>query len=101
MWAPFVVVVGPFGDRRSGVIEAEEQGFVEELVAHAAVEALQRILNYALARIPRLAKVTDGARRPKIDPLPTPQTSPPAPAGFPPAPLKRDGDGSKNRIYSA
>ena len=49
MWAPFVVVVGPFGDRRSGVIEAEEQGFVEELVAHAGVEALAKAVLHRLA----------------------------------------------------
>src|SRR3954470_4105436 len=50
MWAPFVVVVSPFGDRRSGMIEAEEQGFVQEFVAHAAVEALAEAVLHGLAR---------------------------------------------------
>lgn len=34
-----VVIVGPFGDAVAGVIEAAEQGFIEKLVAHPAVEA--------------------------------------------------------------
>jgi len=39
-----VVVVGPFGDCRAGVVEPEEQRFIQELIAHAPVEALAEAL---------------------------------------------------------
>ena len=39
MRALAVVVVGPSRNFGLGVIEAEEQGFVEKLIAHPAVEA--------------------------------------------------------------
>ena len=34
-----VVVADPIRNLRAGLIEAEEQGFVEQLVAHPAIEA--------------------------------------------------------------
>ena len=42
MRTPVVVVIGPIGDAGSGVIEAEEQGFIEELIPHPAVELSQK-----------------------------------------------------------
>src|SRR3954451_8227859 len=49
MWPRRVVVVDPFGKRAAGVVEAEEQALVEELVAHAAVEALDVAVLHGLA----------------------------------------------------
>lgn len=40
MRSRIVEVLPPFGDGASGVVEAEEQALVQELVAHSAVEAL-------------------------------------------------------------
>jgi hypothetical protein len=34
-----IVVADPIRNLRAGLIEAEEQGFVEQLVAHPAIEA--------------------------------------------------------------
>lgn len=33
-----IVIVRPFGNGAAGVIEAEEQAFIEQLVAHATVD---------------------------------------------------------------
>jgi hypothetical protein len=33
-----IAVLGPRGDDAAGMIEAEEHAFVQELVAHAAIE---------------------------------------------------------------
>lgn len=38
MWPEIVVIVGPLGDGAAGVIEAKEQAFVEQFVAHPTVE---------------------------------------------------------------
>ena len=38
--APVVVVVDPIRDAASGVIEAEEQGFIEKLISHPTVKTL-------------------------------------------------------------
>ena len=47
---PTLVVIGnPGRDGRSGVIEAEEQRLVQELVAHAPVEALADAVLHRLA----------------------------------------------------
>lgn len=40
MWTVIVVVDDPTSDRRSGMVEVAEQGLVEELIPHAAVERL-------------------------------------------------------------
>ena len=45
-----VVVLDPVGDQGAGVIEAVEQGFVQELVAHAPVEALDEAVLHRFAR---------------------------------------------------
>ena len=39
MWPCGVVVFDPFGNDFPGLVEAEEQGLIEELVAHLAIEA--------------------------------------------------------------
>ena len=41
MWARSIEVVDPFGDRLTGVVEAEEQGFVQQLVSHATLKLSQ------------------------------------------------------------
>jgi len=61
---PAVIEGGrPAGDRRFGVGEREEQRLVEELVAHAPVEALDESV---LGRLPRLdvMPIDLGRRRP-------------------------------------
>src|SRR4051794_15341256 len=45
-----VVVVDPFRDPRLGVVETEEQTLVEQLVAHAPVEALAKAVLHRFAR---------------------------------------------------
>lgn len=50
MRAFVVVIVRPSPDRRFGVIEPEEQRFVEQFVAHATVEALAKAVLHGLAR---------------------------------------------------
>ena len=50
MRALAVVVVGPVRDPGAGVIEAEEQGFVEKLVAHPAVEAFTKAVLHRFSR---------------------------------------------------
>jgi hypothetical protein len=50
MRALVVVVVDPISDLGPGVIVAEEQGFVEKLVAHFAVEALAKAVLHRLVR---------------------------------------------------
>ena len=50
VWTPVVVIIGPIGDAGSGVIEAEEQGFIEKLVPHPAIEALTEAVLHRLAR---------------------------------------------------
>src|SRR3954468_7845584 len=47
---PVVVVVDPIRDAASGVIEAEEQGFIEKLISHPAVETLAKAVLHGLAR---------------------------------------------------
>ena len=46
---PDIVVVGdPFGDEAAGVRQPEKQGLVEELVPHAAIEALAEAILHRL-----------------------------------------------------
>lgn len=45
-----VVVVRPGGNLRPGMVEAEEQALVQELVTHPAVEALAIGVLHRLAR---------------------------------------------------
>jgi hypothetical protein len=45
-----VVVAGPIGNLGAGVIEAEEQGFVEKFVPHPAIEAFTEAVLYRFAR---------------------------------------------------
>ena len=44
-----VVIIGPIGDAGSGVIEAEEQGFVEKLISHPAVKTLAEAVLHGFA----------------------------------------------------
>ena len=48
--APTVVIIGPIGDAGSGVIEAEEQGFIEKLISHPAVKTLAESILHGFAR---------------------------------------------------
>ena len=50
MWTLVVVVIGPIGDAGSGVIEAEEQGFVEQLISHPAVKTLAEGVLHGFSR---------------------------------------------------
>ena len=45
-----VVDVGPAGDNRARVVDAEEQGLVQKLVAHPAVERLAVAVLHGFAR---------------------------------------------------
>ena len=54
MWPPAIVVIDPAGDICSGVIEIKEQGLVEKLVAHAAVEALTEAVLHGLSRCDKM-----------------------------------------------
>lgn len=45
-----VIIVRPLGDSASGMIEAEEQALVEQLVPHPAVEALNITVLHRFAR---------------------------------------------------
>lgn len=45
-----VVVVDPFANGAAGMIEAEEQAFVKQLIAHAAVERFDIAVLHRLAR---------------------------------------------------
>ena len=48
---PLEIVVGdPVGDLGAGVVEIEEQGLVEQLVTHPAVEALNEAVLHRLSR---------------------------------------------------
>ena len=47
---PLVVILSPGGDPGPGMIEAEEQALIEQLVAHPAVEALAKSVLHRLAR---------------------------------------------------
>jgi hypothetical protein len=47
---PVVVVVDPIRDAASGVIEAEEQGFIEKLISHTSFQALDEGILDRLAR---------------------------------------------------
>ena len=48
--APTVVIIGPIGDAGSGVIEAEEQGFIEELISQPTVKSLAESILHGFAR---------------------------------------------------
>jgi hypothetical protein len=50
MRALAIVVVGPRRDPGLGVIEAEEQGFVEELIPHSAIEAFTKAVLHRFSR---------------------------------------------------
>ena len=50
MWPEIIIIVRPFRDGASGVIEAEEQAFVEQFVAHAPVETLDIAVLHGLSR---------------------------------------------------
>ena len=45
-----VIVVGPGGDHHAGMVQAQEQRLIEQLVAHATVEALDVAVLHRLAR---------------------------------------------------
>ena len=45
-----VVVLGPRSDRRAGLIEGEEQGLVQQLVPHLAIETLDVAVLHGLPR---------------------------------------------------
>ena len=47
---PVVVIIGPIRDAGSGVIEAEEQGFIEKLISHPTVKALAKSILHGFAR---------------------------------------------------
>jgi len=49
MRPPLVVIIDPVRDPGSGVLETDEQAFVEKLVAHAAVEALTEAVLHGLS----------------------------------------------------
>ena len=44
MLAPMIVSVDPCVELRSGVIELEEQAFIEQLVAHPTVESFAKAI---------------------------------------------------------
>lgn len=50
MWPEMVIVVSPFSNGAAGMIEAEEEALVEQLVAHPTVETLDIAV---LHRLPR------------------------------------------------
>ena len=50
MRTTIVVVVGPVGNVGRGMIEAEEQGFIEKLIPHPAVKTLAEAVLHGLAR---------------------------------------------------
>ena len=45
-----VVIVGPIRDAGSSVIEAEEQGLVEKLIAHPAIKTLAETVLHGFTR---------------------------------------------------
>lgn len=45
-----VVIVRPFSNGATGMIEAEEQAFIEQLVAHPTVETLDIAVLHRLSR---------------------------------------------------
>lgn len=70
MWSLLVVVLCPGRNHHTGVVQAQEQGLVEQLVAHATVEALGVAILHRLARgnvVPLHADLAapgkDGVRR--------------------------------------
>ncbi len=49
MWSSGVVVLLPLGDGLLGMIKAEEQSFVQQLVPHPPVEALHEAVLHGLS----------------------------------------------------
>lgn len=45
-----VIIVRPYGDGAAGMIETEEQAFVQQLVAHPSVEGLDIPVLHRLSR---------------------------------------------------
>src|ERR1700704_5612765 len=50
MWTLLVVIVGPVCNLYPGMIEAEEQALVEQLVPHPTIEALTKAVLHGFAR---------------------------------------------------
>ncbi len=45
-----VEIICPFGNDASGMVEAEEQAFIEQFVAHATIETLDITVLHRLSR---------------------------------------------------